>query len=269
MDKKRNRGVMLFISVLFHSLLALLPWQEKSRPLAVSSTPTSLIPPVGPISVVDASQLPTLSEPEPPPAPFSPPVPAAPIPEARDSPAPEVVPEADWTAEALIPEANSPEALIPEANSPEPASGAAPNSDPTPVTSADDGAKIAADLEHLVGYLKAQDRGFGFTLFQILDNFGETGQVNQFFYDENQPKLDVSSPYHFPEQTPEQVLQTVVIPELTSNTGFDPQLQENISVGLVYQLLQGEMLRYLIIVRLREGEGSVLLLSESLAGLES
>ena len=254
MDKKHNRGVMLFISVLIHSLLALLPWQEKSRPLAVSSTPTS------PISIVDASQLPTLSAPEPQPAPSSPPALDAPIPETNDSSelVSEVVPEADWIADDSIPETR---------DTPEPAPETAPNNEPTPVTS-DDEAKFAADLEHLVGYLKDQDRGFGFDLFQILDNFGETGQVNQFFYGENQPKLDVSSPYHFPEQTPEQVLQTVVIPELTSDTGFDPQPLENVSVGLVYQLLQGEMLRYLIIVRLREGEGSVLMLSESLAGLE-
>ncbi|MBT9317803.1 hypothetical protein [Leptothoe spongobia] len=58
------------------------------------------------------------------------------------------------------------------------------------------------------------------------------------------------------------------MPELISNTGFDPQPQENFPAGLAYQLLQGEMLRYLIIVRLNEGSGSVLLLSESLPGLE-
>ena len=227
---------MLVISVLLHSLLALLPWQEKSRPLAVSSTPTSPIPPVGPISVVDASQLPTLPESEP--VPSSPPVPDTPIPETS--------------------------------NSPEPAPETAPDSDPTPVTSADDEAKIAAaEWEQLVGYLKDQDEGFGFTLFDIFENFGEIGQTYQFFYEKNQPRLDISSFYHFPEQTPEQVFQTVVTPELTKNTGFDPQPQENFSAGLVYQLLQGEMLRYLIIVKLRDGEGSVLLLSESLAGLES
>ncbi|MEM7066574.1 MAG: hypothetical protein AAF572_25840 [Cyanobacteria bacterium P01_B01_bin.77] len=257
MDKKHNRGAMLVISVLIHSLLALLPWQEKPRPLAVSSTPTGPISPASPISIVDASQLPTLSESEP--VPFSPPVPDTPIPETSDSPEPipEVVPEADWIADAPIPEMSAP-----------PASETAPNNDPIPVTSADDEAKFAADLEHLVGYLKGQDKGFGFKLFDIFKNFGETGQANQFFYEEDQPKLNVSSFSHFPEQTPEQVLQTVVIPELTSSTGFDPQPSENVSVGLVYQLLQGEMLRYLIIVRLREGEGSVLMLSESLAGLE-
>ncbi|MEM9905612.1 MAG: hypothetical protein AAF921_11375 [Cyanobacteria bacterium P01_D01_bin.44] len=270
MDKKRDRGVMLFISVLLHGLLALLPWQEKSRPLAVSSTPTS------PISIVDASQLPTLPASESQPALSSQPAPAVPvsppadppwtadalIPETSDGPesAPETAPDADWTADALIPGTS---------DGPEPAPEAAPDSDPTPVTPADEEAKIAADLEQFVGYLKDQDKGFGFTLFEIFDLFGESEeQVNQFFDENNQPKLDVSSFYHFPEQTPEQVLQTVVMPELTSNTGFDPQPQENVSAGLTYQLLQGEMLRYLIIVRLREGEGSVLMLSESLAGLE-
>ncbi|MEO1403052.1 MAG: hypothetical protein AAFV72_17635 [Cyanobacteria bacterium J06635_1] len=274
MDKKRDRGVMLFISVLLHGLLALLPWQEpwqkKSRSLAVSLTPVS------PISIVDASQLPTLPASESQPAPSSPPAPAvpvsppadppwaadAPIPETSDGaePAPEAAPDAGWTADASIPETS---------DGAEPAPEAAPDSDPTSVTPADEEAKIAADLEQFVGYLKDQDKGFGFTLFEIFDLFGESEeQVNQFFDENNQPKLDVSSFYHFPEQTPEQVLQTVVMPELTSNTGFDPQPQENVSAGLAYQLLQGEMLHYLIIVRLREGEGSVLMLSESLPGLE-
>ncbi|NEQ54902.1 MAG: hypothetical protein F6K11_33065 [Leptolyngbya sp. SIO3F4] len=282
MDKKSNRGVMLFISVLLHGLLALLPWQEKSRPLAVSSTST------GPIRIVDASQLPTLSASESQPAspsqprplePAVPPTPTvaipvdppaadwtadAPISETSDSPesAPEAATDTDWTGESSIPEtSDSPvDGTAPDAS---------PGSDPTSVTTADDGAKIAADLDYLVGYLKDQDKGFGFTLFEIFDLFGESEeQVNQFFDENKQPKLDVSSFSHFPEQTPEQVWQTVVMPELTSNTDFDPQPQENVSAGLVYQLLQGEMLRYLIIVRLNEESGSVLMLSDSLAGLE-
>ncbi|MEM6255726.1 MAG: hypothetical protein AAF821_22665, partial [Cyanobacteria bacterium P01_D01_bin.156] len=106
---------MLFISVLLHGLLALLPWQEQSRPLAVSSSST------GPISLVDASQLPTLSAsespsaapsspPEPPISPPAEPPPADdPITETRSDdpePAPEAAPEPDWTADASIPEAN-------------------------------------------------------------------------------------------------------------------------------------------------------------------
>ena len=126
MDKKRNRGVMLSISVLFHSLLALLPWQEKSRSLVVSSTPTS------PIPIVDASQLPTLpaseSQPvQPAPAvplssPANPPwTPDAPIPETSDVPEP--APAADWIAAASISETS-------DYIDPDPESE--PESDPTP-----------------------------------------------------------------------------------------------------------------------------------------
>ena len=243
---------MLVISVLLHSLLALLPWQEKSRPLAVSSTPT------GPIPIVDASQLPTLPASQPlPAAPPSPPVPDAPIPETSDIPIDEPAPEAALPLDARIPETID-----------NPVGEPAPEDDPTPVTPTDE-VKIAADWDHLVGYFQDQDEGFGFTLFEIFDLFGESEeQVNQFFDENGQPKLDVSSFSHFPEQTPKQVLQTVVMPELTSSTGFDLQPQENFSAGLAYQLLQGEMVRYLIIVRLNEGSGSLLLLSESLPGLE-
>ncbi|ESA35756.1 hypothetical protein N836_10480 [Leptolyngbya sp. Heron Island J] len=272
MDKKRNRGVTLFISVLLHSLLALLPWQEKSRPLVVSSTPT------GPISIVDASQLPTLSTSESqlsPPSPPSPAVPRsppadspwaadAPLPETSDSPepAPEVVPDVDspWAADAPLPETS---------DSPEPALDAAPNNNSTSVTSAEEEAKIAADWEHLVNYLQGQNEGLEKSdPLQIFNLFGEPGQVNQFFDENSQPKFDDSSFSHFLTQTPEQVWQTVVMPELMSTTDFDLQLQENFSAGLAYQLLQGEMVRYLIIVKLSEGNGSVLMISESLPELD-
>lgn len=260
MEKKGNRGVMLVISVLLHSLLAFLPWQEKSRPLPVSSTPTS------PIPIVDASKLPAVESQPLPVVPPSPPVADVPIPETIDSPAPapEVVPE-------VAPEVALPlDVFIPEAiDNLDPAPQPALNDDPTSVTPAEEEAKFAADLDHLVGYLNDQDKGFGFTLFEIFDLFGESAeQVNQFFDEDGQPKLDVVSFVHFPEQIPEQVVQTVVMPELASNTGFAPQLQETFSAGLAYQLLQGEMLRYLIIVKLNEGSGSVLMLSESLPGLE-
>lgn len=277
MEKKSNRGVILVISVFLHSLLALLPWQEKSRPLAVSSTPTSPIPitPTSPIPIVDASQLPTLAAVESQPLPVVPPSPLAlevPIPETIDSPiderASEVAlqpaPEVALPPEALIPEtSDSPRNILIDEPAPQPS----PEADPTPIEPIGE-AKIAADWEHLVGHLQDQDEGFGFTLFDIFDLFGETGQANQFFDEDKQPKLDIFSVFHFPNQTPEQVLQTKVMPELTSKTGFDPQSQEDFSVGLAYQLLQGEMLRYLIIVGLRDGEGSVLVLSDSLPGLE-
>jgi len=253
MDKRSDRGVALFISVLLHSLFVLLPWQETSPPLAVSSPPT---PPTSPISIVDASQIPTLpAESQPlPTVPSSPPALDAPITETNDSPieepappAPEVVPYSD-----PVPETTPP--VVP--------------STPNSVTPAD-AAKIAADWEHLVGYLEEQDDGLEFyDLLGIFSTFGKPGQVNQFFDENNQPKLDVFSFYHFTKQTPEQVLQAVVKPEITSNTGFEHQLQEDFSAGQAYQLSQGEMLRYLIIVRLNEGSGSVLILSHSLPGLE-
>ena len=264
MDKKRDRGVALFLSALLHGLLTLLPWQEsrqeKSRRVAVSQTLASQI------SVVDASQLPTLPPSESQPTPSSPPAPAV-------QPAPPVATPAALPPDAPIPEtSNSPiDEPAPEAAPDHTAPAATPLADlstPTPVTPANE-AQIAADWENLVGYFEDQDKGFGFELSEIFDHFGESRPTNQFFDENNEPKFDVSSFYHFPEQTPEQVFQDVVMPELNSNTRFAPQPQENFRAGLAYQISHGEMLRYLIIVRLREGEGSVLVLSESLPGLES
>lgn len=252
MDKKRDRGALLFISILLHSLLAFLPWQEpwqeKSRPVAVSSTPAS------PISVVDASQLPTrpASKSQSLPAdPSSPPPLDAPITETSNIPIDEPAPDATAYSDAVS-------ATTPSAGP----------STPNSVTFADE-AQVEAEWVQLAGYLEGKDEGFGFSLPEIFSNFGESRPANQFFDENNQPKFEVASFFHFPGKTPEQVFEDVVMPELTRNTGFDPQSQENFPAGRAYQMLQGEMLRYLIIVRLREGEGSVLLLSKPLPGLES
>ena len=269
MNKKRDRGAILFISILLHSLLALLPWQEpqpeKPRPVAVPPTSASTNSPVSRISVVDASQLPTLPASESQPTSARPPAPAAPLPAAVDPPA-------DPTPDVPIPETSNRSTNEPvseaASSSVPPTTPSAGPSTPHSATPADE-AQIAADWENLVGYFEGQDKGFGFELSEIFDLFGEPGPANRFLDENNEPKFDVSSFYHFPEQTPEQVFQDVILPELNSNTGFDPQLQENFSTGLAYQISQGEMLRYLIIVKLREDEGSVLMLSESLPGLES
>ena len=294
MDKKSDR-IALFISVLLHSLLVFLPRQEEPLPLAESSPPTDSIPVVElpPLPASEFQPLPAIpSNPPAPTAPSSPPAPvvlpsppvATPadplsdlpsddsIPETNDPPieksAPEPDPDADLSLEDPTPEPS--DSPIEETETKTAPDANLPPEDPIPETSDSsiNETKITADWDHLVGYLEDQDAGFGFTLFEIFDFFGETGQTNQFFDENHQPKLDVSSFSHFPAQTPEQV-QTKVIPELTNNTDFALQLQENVTAGQVYQLLHGEMLRYLIIVRLRDGEGSVLMLSDSLQGLES
>ncbi|MEM8503800.1 MAG: hypothetical protein AAF716_11685 [Cyanobacteria bacterium P01_D01_bin.1] len=283
MDKKSNslgrlryRGALLFVSVLLHSLLALSPWQRRSRPLMVPPTPVS------PIPVVDASQIPQLSVSDSQQLPIVSSEPSPPPP----APATEVLPPVDIPVPLLQNEpvtAPSDGAASPLENRPtsEPALEESPYSDnvPTTTTSAATGesspttpaitppdeAKIAADWENFVDHLQLQDNGFeATTLLDIFGIFGEPEQAKQFFDDNDQPKLDVLSYYLFPEQTPEQVWQTVVTPGLSSDTSLKLQPQEDFTSGLAYQLLQGEVLRYLIIVRLNERSGSVLILSNSL-----
>ena len=305
MYKKSDR-IALFISVLLHSLLVFFPREEEPLHSAESSPPTGSISvvelptlpapesqslPAVPHPAAVSPSLPAPTVPSRPPlatVPSNPPAPAVPSsPPAAipvdpptdlppDDPSPETSsspteqPDPDPTAD-LPPEDPSPETSSSLTEQPE--SEPVPETDlppEDPSTETNDEAKIAADWENLVGHLQSQDQGFAsFPLLDIFNFFGEPEQTNQFFDENNQPKLDVSSFYLFPEQTPEQVLNTVVMPELTSNTGFELQLQENVSVGLTYQLSQGEMLRYLIIVQLNERSGSLLMFSDSLLGLES
>ena len=141
----------------------------------------------------------------------------------------------------------------------------ASSADAAPGVTPTNEANVAADWENLVGHLQLQSNGFdSYTLLSIFNDFGETEQTNQFFDENDQPKLSVFSYHHFPHQTPEQVVQAVVMPELTSNTDFSLQPQEDFTAGLAYELSQGEMLRYLIVLPLSERSGSVLVLSDSL-----
>lgn len=139
---------------------------------------------------------------------------------------------------------------------------------PSQQEAADEAARVAAAWENFVGHVQRQSDGFSeMTLLEIFDLFGEPGQTNQFFDENDYPKLDVYAHHLFPEQAPEQVLKTVVMPEVNNSTDFNLQPQETFTGGLAYQLQQGEMLRYLIIVPLNERSGSVLLFSESLPEL--
>ena len=271
LERRRSRGALLFVSVLLHSLLALFPWRETSRPSIVSPAPPS------PVTVVDASLLPTLPTPEPQrlPAPtvaVSPPVPP-PVIIQVDPPA--NLPPNDpgyEISDRLIDgpasqNAPNPTNILPESTSSKPQT---PPSLETHNVTPNNEAQITADWENLVGHLQNQNDGFkSLNLSEIFTLFGEPGQINQFFYENNQgentqPKFDLLSYHLFSEQTPEEVLQTVVIPKLTNSPSFDLQPQVDFPAGLAYPLLQGEQLRYLIIVKLNEGSGSVLILSESL-----
>ena len=264
LGRLRHRGALLFVSVLLHSLLALFPWQEKSRPSAVSSSPTS------PIPVVAARQLPKR------PAADSQSLPVLPSPPASTAavPPPPVEPTVSLTLDGSVTQASNrllgepapgetPHPNIVPVATPAASPSAVPLA-PASVTTTDE-TKIAANWENFVGQLQRQSSGFeSMSLLEILNLFGEPDQASQFFDASDRPKLDVVSYHLFPDRTPEQVLEAVVMPELNDREGFDWQPLQNVTSGLAYQILQGEALRYLTIVQLNERSGSVLIVSTSL-----
>ncbi|MFK8184245.1 MAG: hypothetical protein AB8B99_12800 [Phormidesmis sp.] len=132
----------------------------------------------------------------------------------------------------------------------------------------DNDAAISAAWGSFIGYLQTQSGGFeGMSLLDIFSLFGEPNQVSDFFDENDQPKLDVSSYHLFPEQTPEAVVDAIIKPKLSNQSDFKLQPLKNLSPGLTYQILQGEAFRYLTIVRLNEDSGSVLIMSNSLPTL--
>lgn len=278
LGRRHNRGALVFVSVLLHSLLVLFPWQEKSRPVAQPEIPAS------PMTVVDASQLPQLSVSD------SQQLPIALAEPYIPSPAVAVLPPVDTPAELPLDEPvvetsdrligeNGLEEPLPSENTSTPTASTVPGetSPTTPAITPPNEAKIAADWENFVGHLQLQNDSFeSSSLLGIFRIYDVPGQIDQFFYEEEdedgnrRPKLNVLYKHLFEGQTPEQVLQTVVTPGFSSDTSFKLQPQENFSVqenfpaGVAYQLLQGEVLRYLIIVQFNEHNDSVLILSDSL-----
>ena len=274
LGRPRHRGALIFVSVLLHSLLALFPWQERSRPVAEPETPAS------PMTVVDASQLPqlsvsdsqqlpiALSEPSipPPTVAILPPV-DAPV----DLPPDESVME---TRDLLVDEPTLEETPYP-GTTPTPTTSPVPaeTSPTTPTVTPPSEAKIAADWENFVGHLQLQNGGLeSSTLLQIFNiyDYADSEQTDQFFYEEKdedgnrRPKLNVLDKHLFSEQTPEQILETVIMPGRSSDTSLRLQPQEDFTAGLAHQLIQGDVLRYLIIVQFNGTNDSVLILSDSL-----
>ncbi|MEL6902254.1 MAG: hypothetical protein AAFP07_14985 [Cyanobacteria bacterium J06606_4] len=284
-QKRQSYGALLWVSVLLHSLLVLLPWSEKSPPPA--SSQAEIVP------IVAVSQIPGLVAEDVPPSPsvsLPPPVQTATVSAPPTNSTPPVAPEpiTEPTFEPIFEQArdravnepipNEPFQLNSTAtgetsqpgNSEDNRTTRSPEEAPKPSQqeAADEAARVEVAWENFVGHVQRQSDGFSeMTLLEIFDIFGEPGQVNQFFDENSQPKLDVYAHHLFPEQAPEQILETVVMPEVNNSTDFDLQRQETFTAGLAYQLLQGEMLRYLIIVPLNERSGSVLLFSDSLPEL--
>lgn len=263
--------------MLLHSVLALLPWQEESRPPAVpiSANPSPVVS-ANPSPVVSASQLPSLPAADPQPLSAMPSLPAA----ASSPPAPpaDLIPVASaveansgLTEEPAIEEMPAPDSIPVNVSVNEGGEGdrgnEANNSDEGDVTNEGDEAAIAAAWENFIGYLQEQNSEFGMPLLEIFSLFGEPEQANHFFDENNQPRLKVSSYHLFPEQTPEGIVDAIIEPELSNQPDVELQPLGNVSSGLTYQILQGEAFRYLTIVQLNEGSGSVLIMSDSLPAL--
>ncbi|MEO0771509.1 MAG: hypothetical protein AAFY72_19160, partial [Cyanobacteria bacterium J06649_4] len=233
----RDRGALLFTSVLLHSLLVLIPWSKRARPLAEPS------PPASPISVVDASQLPQLSisdsqqlSTDPSEPVIRPPEPAVKVSPPVNLPVPLPPDEIVFEASEALNSEPAPEEPSYASSTPTPSTSTTPTetSPTTPTSTLPSEAKIAADWAGFVGYLQDQEAvSESSTLLQIFNIFANPGQIDQFFYEEKdedgnrQPKINVLYKHLFSEQTPEQILENVVMPGFGSDTSFKIQRQEN------------------------------------------
>ncbi|MEM9151648.1 MAG: hypothetical protein AAGB19_14500 [Cyanobacteria bacterium P01_F01_bin.3] len=268
--KGKGHGALLWISVMLHSLLVLLPWAEKSRPSPPPQTPTVPLVAVSQIPdaiVEDAPPLPAVSLA--PPAPVAVVVPPAdPVAVAASEPVIEPIfdQESNRTIdEPVFDESSNLDDSDSHASGGESQAGDSHDAPNPSGQEATNEAALAAAWDNFLGHVQRQsdERLSKWPLLQIFNVFGEPGKGDLFFDENDMPKVNVSNHQLYPNQTPEQVLQAVIMPGLTNQQSLVIQRQDNFSQGLAYQILQGDTLHYLTIVRLNERNDSVLVLSDT------
>jgi hypothetical protein len=120
-----------------------------------------------------------------------------------------------------------------------------------------------AELQEFLMLLRENAAGFGesWSLPEILEIFGEPGQLDLFLNTDQQLHPEIVEYRLFPDQTPEQVLEEIVMPELVDRRGFELREHEEFANGKVYEVRKGwRFVQYIHIVPLNPGSGSVLVI---------
>ncbi|MEO1397014.1 MAG: hypothetical protein AAFV90_29400 [Cyanobacteria bacterium J06634_5] len=279
----QSSGLMLWLSVVMHSAIALFPLRKAPElpEQAVLEPPSAItvtrLPEQSP-AVESAESQPILLQPAAPQPATSQPV-LQPIAPVEPDPTPsqmtlerpidrpvETVPAETVPAET-VPIENTPVENAPVENTPAetvPAENEG-STQPSPLLTEGDVAAMAAVWE---GFLVGLQSGLSeFSLQEILSFFGQPGQEDLFFDDNQQPTVSVVSYHLLEDKTPEQVFEEVVNPELNAQQGFDVQVYGDFAGGPVYEVMQGEIVHYLNIVPLNERSGSVLIVGDRPPGV--
>lgn len=242
----QSNGLMLWLSVVLHIAIALLPLKKAPDPptQAVLESPPAItvtrLPEPSPVEVPDsANSQPVIPQPVAPVAPN--PMPQPVRAETPENMTVENVPVESTAAESTATENEKSGQSSPQLNE---------------ATVAD----MAAAWD---GFLVSLQSGLSeSSLQQMLNLFGQPGQENLFFDANQQPKTSVVSYHLLADKTPEQVFEAVVNPELNDQKGFEVRDYGEFAGGPVYQVVQGEIVHYLNIVPLNERSGSVLIVSD-------
>lgn len=261
----QSSGLMVLLSVVLHSAIALIPLKKPPDPLAqvVLESPPA----------ITVTQLPELPPPE--------------VPKTVPKTVPETVPESA-DSQPIPPQPIPPQPVIPQPVAPNPApppvvaetssdmpvenvpvgntateNTAVANEESGQPSSQSNEAKVAAMAIAWDGFLGSLQSGLSeSSLQQVLNLFGQPGQEDLFFDANQQPKTSVVSHHLLEDKTPEQVFEQSVEPELNEREGFEVRVYGEFAGGPVYEVVQGEVVHYLNIVPLNERSGSVLIVSD-------
>jgi hypothetical protein len=126
---------------------------------------------------------------------------------------------------------------------------------------------VLGESQVFMALLQEHPDRFGehWSLQEILEFFGEPGQAEQLL-DHNQQPLSQIEAYHlFPEKTPQEILEEIVLLELTEQQDFDVQPIAHLGGGMIYEIHKNqESTLYANIVPLNPGSGSLLVIFSTL-----
>lgn len=124
-----------------------------------------------------------------------------------------------------------------------------------------------SEFQGFITAIKTGDNFTTFSLLELLELFGQPGQIELFFNPQGEQKPGILEFHVFPDKTPQQVVQGVVLAELGDRQGFELEIQPGFTTSQVFTATKNGFTRHLQLVALNARSGSVLVVWDRLPTL--
>lgn len=151
---------------------------------------------------------------------------------------------------------------------PEPSQSASDSSPPQSTeTELSDPQAAQIEFQTFITGVKTGDNFTTYSLLEILELFGQPGQIELFFNPQGEQKPGILEFQVFPDQSLEQVIQDVVQPELGDRQGFTLQEQQADGNSKVFAVTKQGFTRYIQLLSLNARSGTLLVVWDRLPAI--